>query len=371
MSDEVNARSEMRCDSHRRATQDGDIPIWSESPSSMRVILSTRGFDADAAQIRHPGTTPNTRLIRPSLGLRPAQVKEGDSLTTSASSTTVSVLGTGNMGSAIVRTLLASGHRVVAWNRTAEKARPLVEHGAEVVSAVADAVHDADLTIVCLATTDATRETLGGVAEHLAGRDVLNLTTGTPDDATSVSDWATQAGIRYLDGVIAAYPHQLGAVDARILVSGDAELWERHREVVIALAGSSTHVGENPSAGNVIDAGLTGAFYMSSLVAFVEATRFMNAAGVSNTTIAEQVEYATAVLAHQMLDALRQIDAQDFETDQATVDVFAHTSAAFAHGMGAVGDASMITATADLFARAARAGLGEKSLAALHMLSSN
>ncbi|MGB6247315.1 aspartate aminotransferase family protein [Gordonia sp. (in: high G+C Gram-positive bacteria)] len=76
---------------------------------------------------------------------------------------------------------------------------------------------------------------------------------------------------------------------------------------------------------------------MSSLVAFVEATRFMNAAGVSNTTIAEQVEYATAVLAHQMLDALRQIDAQDFETDQATVDVFAHTSAAFAHGMGGGG----------------------------------
>jgi 3-hydroxyisobutyrate dehydrogenase-like beta-hydroxyacid dehydrogenase len=38
---------------------------------------------------------------------------------------TVAVLGTGKMGTALVRAFAAPGHNVVAWNRTPARAEPL------------------------------------------------------------------------------------------------------------------------------------------------------------------------------------------------------------------------------------------------------
>lgn len=287
-------------------------------------------------------------------------------MTSSASPTTVSVLGTGNMGSAIARALLAAGHRTVAWNRTPEKAHALIADGAQVVDTALDALRASELTIVCVASTDAAGEIFDGVTAHdVTDRSVINLTTGTPDDAHALSASAAALGIGYLDGAIGAYPHQIGGEDTLLLVAGDADLWQKYRDVVLALGGASKYTGENPAGANVLDAGLTGAFYMSSLVSFVEAVRFITAAGVPTSAIAELVEYSTGVLAHQMLAALHQIDARDYETDQATVEVFAHTSSAFAEAMASVGDAAMIEATAATFRRAVEAGLGEKDLAVL------
>ena len=41
----------------------------------------------------------------------------------------ISVIGLGAMGSALARTLLQNGYAVTVWNRTAEKAGPLVSAG--------------------------------------------------------------------------------------------------------------------------------------------------------------------------------------------------------------------------------------------------
>jgi len=48
----------------------------------------------------------------------------------------VSVLGTGRMGSALSRALLHAGHRTTAWNRTPEKAAPLATLGAQLAEGV-------------------------------------------------------------------------------------------------------------------------------------------------------------------------------------------------------------------------------------------
>lgn len=276
------------------------------------------------------------------------------------------------MGSAIVRALLASGRSVVAWNRTPEKSRALAADGAQVAETALDALKASDVTIVCVSSTAAASEIFDGVtADDVAGRSVINLTTGTPDDARALGEAAAGLGISYLDGTIGAYPHQIGDADTLLLTAGDADLWRKHGDVVLDLGGASRYVGDNPAAANVVDAGFTGAFYMSSMVSFMEATRYMVAAGVSTDAIAELVEYTTGVLAHQMLAALGQIAAENYETDQATVDVFAHTSSAFAEAMAPVGGTAMIEATAATFHRAATLGLGEKDLSVLYTLASN
>jgi len=42
---------------------------------------------------------------------------------------TISVLGTGLMGSAVASTLIDAGHTVTVWNRSADKSAPLVAIG--------------------------------------------------------------------------------------------------------------------------------------------------------------------------------------------------------------------------------------------------
>ena len=42
----------------------------------------------------------------------------------------VSVIGIGNMGSALAEALIANGHRVTVWNRTAAKCEALADAGA-------------------------------------------------------------------------------------------------------------------------------------------------------------------------------------------------------------------------------------------------
>ena len=56
----------------------------------------------------------------------------------------VGFIGTGRMGQAMVRRLLDAKHDVGVYNRTAEKAKPLAEAGAKILSSIADAARYGD-----------------------------------------------------------------------------------------------------------------------------------------------------------------------------------------------------------------------------------
>ena len=46
----------------------------------------------------------------------------------------ISVLGLGQMGSAMAHALLANGRKVTVWNRAPEKAQPFIDSGAEIAA---------------------------------------------------------------------------------------------------------------------------------------------------------------------------------------------------------------------------------------------
>ena len=64
---------------------------------------------------------------------------------------TVAVVGLGGMGAGAARRLLDQGHRVTVWNRTATKAAPLVERGAEAAPGPGEAAARAAIVITFLA----------------------------------------------------------------------------------------------------------------------------------------------------------------------------------------------------------------------------
>ena len=69
--------------------------------------------------------------------------------------TAVTVLGTGIMGSAMARNLVAAGLRITVWDRSLEATAPLAAAGARVAASARDATKDARVVITMLPTADA------------------------------------------------------------------------------------------------------------------------------------------------------------------------------------------------------------------------
>jgi 3-hydroxyisobutyrate dehydrogenase len=69
-----------------------------------------------------------------------------------AQDTRVAVLGTGIMGSAMARNLLAAGLPTTVWDRSASATAPLAAAGAQVAASPVDAVRDAGVVITMLPT---------------------------------------------------------------------------------------------------------------------------------------------------------------------------------------------------------------------------
>src|SRR4051812_46698995 len=103
----------------------------------------------------------------------------------------VAVIGLGAMGGAIAQALVAAGKRVIVWNRSPEKTWVLAEAGASVASSPAEAIAASPVTLICLwdyATTDEVLAT-DGVEETLAGKVIVQLTTGTAEQAAGQAEW--------------------------------------------------------------------------------------------------------------------------------------------------------------------------------------
>ncbi|GIJ12868.1 NAD(P)-dependent oxidoreductase [Micromonospora andamanensis] len=106
--------------------------------------------------------------------------------------TDIAVLGTGQMGAAVARRLLARGHRVTAWNRTPARAAALATAGADLAATPAAAVAGADVVVTLLTDAAAVEATLFGSGSTLAalrpGAIVVQMSTMGPDEVVGIAE---------------------------------------------------------------------------------------------------------------------------------------------------------------------------------------
>ncbi|GHI07921.1 dehydrogenase [Streptomyces cellostaticus] len=172
--------------------------------------------------------------------------------------TPLTLLGAGAMGTALGRAWLAAGHPLTVWNRTPGRTGTLASEGAAVAGSAAEAVAASRLVVVCLLDDASVGEALA--AAELTGRDLVNLTTGTPGEARERAAWAKTRGARFLDGGIMAVPPMIGAPGAYVLYSGDRGLFEEHEDVLAAPAGTE-YVGADPGLAALHDVALLSGMY--------------------------------------------------------------------------------------------------------------
>lgn len=160
----------------------------------------------------------------------------------------IAFLGTGAMGSAMIKNYLKGGHQVTAYNRTIEKVRPLESLGAKAAETPKEAVEGADIIISSLMNVDACRATWTGVNGALSGN--FNPDAYAIEASTSTVDWihelkglTEEKGLRFLDCPVAGRPEAANAGTLRIYAGGAKEDVDALRPVLEAISSTVTHFG--------------------------------------------------------------------------------------------------------------------------------
>jgi 3-hydroxyisobutyrate dehydrogenase len=81
----------------------------------------------------------------------------------------IGIAGIGKMGAAIAQRLIEVGHKVTAWNRSADKLKPVVAAGAAVASSPAELAQANDAVITILTDAAAIDAVYNGASALLAG----------------------------------------------------------------------------------------------------------------------------------------------------------------------------------------------------------
>ncbi|MFI6642394.1 NAD(P)-dependent oxidoreductase [Streptomyces sp. NPDC050504] len=232
---------------------------------------------------------------------------------------TVTVIGLGQMGAALAGAFLTAGHRVTVWNRTPEKAGPLVARGAVRAASVAEAVAAGDVVVVCVLDYAAVRELLAPVAEALRGKVLVNLTSGSPEQAREEAGWAGERGIAYLDGAVMTTPPGVGDSANMILYSGAPEALAAHRDV-LAVLGDPVDLGPDAGLASLYDSGLLGLMW-SVFGGWLHGTALTGADGVAAKDFAALANRWLRTVSWFITGYAEQIDAGEYPGDDATIDV--------------------------------------------------
>ena len=156
----------------------------------------------------------------------------------------VSVIGLGNMGSALARALQESEHTITVWNRSPKKAAPLVDRGVVLAPSIAAAITASPLIIVCVTNYAASNRILAEVATNLSGKLLIQFTTGTPEDARTSEAWTHEYGAECLDCAITGSPGSIGTPSAHILISGREAVFQKAEPILRVLASNLDYKGE-------------------------------------------------------------------------------------------------------------------------------
>lgn len=192
----------------------------------------------------------------------------------------VTVIGLGPMGSALARAFLRNGSRVTVWNRTSERAEALVREGAIFEPSAASAANASPIVIVCVANYEISRSIVRTeeVAAALAGRILVELSTGSPQDARESEEWAGLHGVDYLDGAILATPPQIGMPETPIFVSGSEAAFRRSEPTLKILAGNLLYMGESVGSASAWDLAALSTLF-GAVFGFLHGARILESEG--------------------------------------------------------------------------------------------
>lgn len=201
----------------------------------------------------------------------------------------IGFIGLGNMGSSMAANLLAAGHEVIAYNRSADKVTALAERGATPATTVAAAC-DADLVISMLADDAATESVTFGdagiVASLPAGATHVSAGTISVALAERLTAAHADAGQAFVSAPVFGRPEAAAAGTLFVVAAGPADSVQPLQVVFDALGQRTFVVSDQPKVANLVK--LSGNFLIASVIESLgEAMALVEKAGMDKSAYLE------------------------------------------------------------------------------------
>ena len=229
----------------------------------------------------------------------------------------VAVLGTGIMGSAMARNLIAAGLHTTVWNRSERATAPLADAGAVVARTPQEAVHGARVVITALPTAEATSTVMfaDDVTDQFA-RDAVWAqmgTIGVTETATLADTLSrTRPDVLFVDAPVSGSKGPAEAGDLVVLASGPPSAQDTVEAVFSAIGRKTLWLGP---AGHGSALKLVVNAYLSALIeGAAEALELADRLGIDEAAVQQAIQGGP--LAAPIVDAkMRKMRSGDFEAE--------------------------------------------------------
>ena len=207
-------------------------------------------------------------------------------------SETIGFIGLGNMGQPISTNILKAGFALRVYNRSAHKAQPLVEQGAQQVSRPRDVVEAGGIVVSMVANDSALESiTLGedGILARLGPGGVhISMSTIAPATARRLSELHAERECAYVTAPVFGRPEAAAAGKLWIVSAGAQAAKERVRPILEAIGQKTFDFGEAPEAASLVK--VTGNFLIAAAMeAMAEALTLAEKNGVERTAVIEML----------------------------------------------------------------------------------
>jgi 3-hydroxyisobutyrate dehydrogenase len=157
-------------------------------------------------------------------------------------------LGLGMMGFPMSRRLLNAGYDLAIWNRSAGKAKALIEAGATLAAKPQEVATSASIIFMCVTDAAAVEDVVFGADGFVTvpgtGKLVVDFSSIHPDKARAIAARLKAAnGMGWVDAPVSGGTKGAEEGTLAVMAGGDAADIERIRPYVLAMARRLTHMG--------------------------------------------------------------------------------------------------------------------------------
>jgi len=164
----------------------------------------------------------------------------------------VGLIGLGNMGSKIVERLLKAGYLVIGYNRTKDKAAPLIKLGMRWADSPAAVVQACNITLMSLTDDKAVTAVIEGergiLSAKVNGKLLIDMSTVSPVFSCDMAKKVGAKQMHLLDAPVSGNPVMVEKGAVTIIVGGDNADFMRVKPILESIGSRVLYAGENGQA---------------------------------------------------------------------------------------------------------------------------
>jgi len=156
----------------------------------------------------------------------------------------IGFIGTGTMGSRMVERFIADKHKVVVFNRSKDKVKPLVKIGAKAADTIQDLVKKADCICISVSNDAAINDVVDQILQSdCQGKIIISLSTISPDAAEELGQVITAKKAHFLDAPVSGSAPQVESAQLLIFVGGEEKVYDEVKSIFSAISKTSYYMG--------------------------------------------------------------------------------------------------------------------------------